>query len=332
MGSLPRVLAVLLFAAVMSPAVAQRIVDRAFVTEAIQRGVVLWDVRAARDYAERHLPGAVGLGDAGEVLRDPNTEDYLPLDRLEKLLGDAGIDPAQEVIVYGSRGSAVAYFAFQTLGHFGAERHHVYHGGIEDWIEGGGAVTTEPGRRAPVALRLTPRADTMLTTPQMVSAARRGDAQIIDARTPGEFRGQDIRALRGGHIPGAVNIPYEQNWVDPLAAIKLARRQVDGNAGMSLKPTDSLRSLYANLDPSKETIVYCQSGVRASQTAAVLAELGFRNVRIYDSSWLGYGNTLDAPAENETFLNVGALMSRINRMQSRIDELEKRLGETGARR
>ena len=74
-----------------------------------------------------------------------------------------------------------------------------------------------------------------------------------------------------------------------------------------------------------EAIVYCQSGVRAAETATVLAELGFRNVKVYDSSWLGYGNTLDAPANDAVLLNVGALNNRISGMQARIDALEKEL-------
>jgi thiosulfate/3-mercaptopyruvate sulfurtransferase len=144
--------------------------------------------------------------------------------------------------------------------------------------------------------------------------------------------GQDIRAIRGGHIPGAINIPYEQNWVDPETRAKLARKQASSNAGMSLKPMEVLKQLYSKLDPNKETIVYCQSGTRASETAGVLQHLGFTNVKVYDSSWLGYGNTLDAPAENVTFFNVGLLNSRISALQGRIDQLEKELAEAKAKK
>ncbi|MBS0303597.1 MAG: hypothetical protein JSR16_15720, partial [Proteobacteria bacterium] len=138
----------------------------------------------------------------------------------------------------------------------------------------------------------------------------------------------DIRALRGGHIPGAVNIPYEMNWSDPETLQKLAQKTVGDSRGMSLKPTPELQALYAKLDPNKETVVYCQSGARASETAGVLEQLGFRNVKVYDSSWLGYGNKLDAPAANETIFNVGALNGRIAAMQKRIDTLEKELAAT----
>ncbi len=71
-------------------------------------------------------------------------------------------------------------------------------------------------------------------------------------------------------ISGAVNTPYEQNWVDPETQTKLARKEVSNNAGMSLKRTADLKQLYSRFDPKKETIVYCQSGARASETAGVL--------------------------------------------------------------
>ena len=129
-------------------------------------------------------------------------------------------------------------------------------------------------------------------------------------------------------MPGAINIPYEQNWIDPLTLQKLANKQVNDSRGMSLKSTADLKALYSKLDPEKETVVYCQSGVRASETAGVLEQLGFKNVRVYDSSWLGYGNKLDAPANNATVFNVGALSARLGALQVRIDALEKELAAT----
>ena len=112
----------------------------------------------------------------------------------------------------------------------------------------------------------------------------------------------------------------------------LARKEVSNNAGMSLKRTADLKQLYSRFDPKKETIVYCQSGARASETAGVLQELGFTNVKVYDSSWLGYGNTLDAPANNVTFFNVGLFSSRISTLQERVNQLEKELADAKARK
>jgi thiosulfate/3-mercaptopyruvate sulfurtransferase len=230
--------------------------------------------------------------------------------------------------VYGAKANPSAYFGLVTLQYFGAAQAHVYHGGIDDWTEAGHAVSTEPAKPAPVALKLEPRPELMVETAEVVKKLRDPDVQIVDVRTPREYRGEDVRAIRGGHIPGAVSINYVENWSDPEAQSKLDRRATTRKDGLDLKPREQLRSLYAKLDPTKETIVYCQSGVRASETATVLKDLGFRNVRVYDSSWLGYGNTLEAPAESVTFFNVGAMTGRMGAMQRRIEALEKELAES----
>jgi thiosulfate/3-mercaptopyruvate sulfurtransferase len=211
--------------------------------------------------------------------------------------------------------------------YFGGSKVSVFHDGIEGWQEAGNAVETADAQRAPIALKLTPRADLIASTEDVVTRARRGDVQIVDARTASEYLGNDVRAIRGGHIPGAVNIPYEQNWKDPETNSKLSRRQVPDNKGAGLAATEELKKLYAKLDPTKETVVYCQSGVRAAETAAVLETLGFGKVKVYDASWLGYAARLDAPAERETFFNVGAMNGRMASMQRKIEDLERMIGE-----
>ena len=307
------------------------IVDTAFVEQAIARGVIVWDVRASADYQRGHLPGAVNIGAVAQALRNPNTEDFLPTAQVEKALGSAGIDPAQEIVVYATRGEANAYMAAYALRYFGGRVAHVYHDGIDGWRAAGRDISTVAARRDAVALKLTPDTTLGIATKDMLAAQKRAGVQIIDARTVGEFSGNDIRAIRGGHIPGAINIPYENNWVDPDAALKLARKQVADNRGMSLKPLQELGKLYAALDPEKETIVYCQSGTRAAETAIVLAQLGFKNVKVYEPSWLGYAAVLSAPANNETFFNVGALNARLSAMQGRIEQLERELASEKAR-
>jgi thiosulfate/3-mercaptopyruvate sulfurtransferase len=308
------------------------IADEAYVAEAIARNAIIWDVRPADAYAAGHIAGAVNIGDAPRVLRDDNTEDFIATERIEKILSAAGLDPKREIIVYGSRGTWMPYFGQYTIRYLGGANVRVYHEGIEGWTAAGRATSRETPTTVAVALKLEIDPSVAATTKEVVARLNDPDVQIIDARTPKEFAGEDIRAIRGGHIPGAVNIPYEQNWVDPETPAKLSRKQVTTNAGMSLKPVADLKRLYARFDPNKETIVYCQSGARASETAGVLQELGFTKVRVYDSSWLGYGNTLDAPADNVTFFNVGLLTSQLSTLQQRVNQLEKELAEAKARR
>ena len=299
------------------------IVDAAYVKEAQARGAVVWDVRGTPQYKKGHIPGAVNIGDAGTVLREMTKEDFIETAKIEKILGDAGIDPAREVIVYGDRGSPYAYFGRFALRYFGGSNIPVFHDGADGWVAAGNALETADATRPAVTLKLTPNPALSASTDEVAGLLGKPGVQIIDARTPAEYSGQDVRAIRGGHIPGSVSIPYEQNWKDPETPAKLAQKKVPDNSGMSLKPADDLKALYAKLDPAKETVVYCQSGVRASETASVLEQLGFKNVKVYDSSWLGYAARLNAPAENETFFNVGATMGKIGALTKRIDDLER---------
>ncbi len=303
------------------------IVDAAGTEAALARGAIVWDVRGEEDYRKGHVPGAVNMDDVLMQLRESRSEDYLPVPQLAKLLGDAGIDPAQEIVVYGPKAAVSAYFTAITLQWLGGDSVHIFHGGIDDWKAAGNAVATEPTKRAPIALTLSPRQGMLVDTREVMARIGEAGVQIVDARTTREFSGDDIRALRGGHIPGAVNVPYESNWVDPDTPRKLARKQVSNKDGMNLKATEDLKALYAGLDPAKETIVYCQSGVRASNTAAVLQSLGFTNVKVYDSSWLGYGNQLDAPAESVSYFNVGRVNNLLNQLQGRVDDLEAQIAE-----
>ena len=301
------------------------IVDTAYVVDAQKRNAIVWDTRSAAMYKQGHIPGAVNVGDIGHELRDEHREDYIALARIEKILGDAGIDPSKEIVVYGLKGNPYVYFGLVTLQYFNAANAKIYHGGIDDWKAAGQTVATEPSTLAPIVLKIKVRPELLVDTAEVVRRLKDPKVQIVDARTPEEYRGEDIRAIRGGHIPGAIPIHYMENWVDPDTQVKLDKKLVNNKDGMNLKPRKELLALYAKLDPDKETIVYCQSGIRASETATVLADLGFKNVRVYDSSWIGYGATLDAPAEDVTFFNVGNMQSKMNAMQKRIDNLEKEL-------
>ena len=301
------------------------IVDLEYVKSAQQRGVIIWDVRASNQYLEGHIPGAINVGDIGTVLRDPNREDFIDLAEINSIFNKAGLDTNKEIIVYGSRGNPYAYFGLFTINYFGGKQAKVFHDGIDGWADAGLLIEKTPSTLASINMRLIPQENLVVTNEQMRSLYNNQSVQVVDARTFNEFKGNDVRAIRGGHIPGAVSIPYEQNWKDPATGSKLAKKEVKTNVGMSLKSKDELNALYSKLDPNKETVVYCQSGVRAAETATVLQNLGYKNVKIYDSSWLGWASHLASPVADETYLNVGMLNARIAAMQNKINELEARL-------
>lgn len=310
--------------AVASEAIAPQIVDTAFVADAMQRGAMLWDARVQEEFRKGHIPGAVNVGDPLRVLRSENSEDYIPTNMIEEILGGVGLNPAKEIIVYAGKAVPSAYFGLFTLQYFGADNVRVYHGGIDDWKAAGRPITAQAIERESIKLTLQPRQDIVIETSEVLSKLDRSEVQILDVRTQREFDGEDIRALRGGHIVGAINIPYERNLTG-LAPRKPGTSPQNAKDALALKSEADLRALYALLDPDKETIVYCQSGSRAAITTAVLKDLGFKNVRLYDASWLEYGNTLDAPAEEVRFFNVGLYNSRLTTLIKRVEELEKEL-------
>ncbi len=304
------------------PAAHPVVVDTGFVAQAAARGAILWDVRGEEEFQKGHIPGATSIGDAPASLRDGGSEDYLPVPQMERILGEAGIDLSREIVVYGAKALPSPYFAYQTLRYLGARRVHVYHGGFDDWKRAGKPVSTERTMLPPATVSATVDPRRLVTTKDIRARLNEPDLQILDVRTPREYSGDDLRALRGGRIPGAVSIPYEQNWIDPDTPRKLQNHQVADRNGMALKSRDALQSLYAGLDPGKETVVYCQSGMRASETAAVLEDLGFRDVKIYDGSWLAWGNDFEQPVESVSYFNVGRVQSTLNQLQGRIDALE----------
>jgi thiosulfate/3-mercaptopyruvate sulfurtransferase len=295
------------------------------VQQAIARGAIVWDVRDEKSFLEGHIPGAINIGEIGSVLRDPNKEDYIATEKIQKLFNDAGLNINRDIVVYGARGNPYAYFGLYTINYFGGKQAQVYHDGFDGWKSAGLPIQKERQTSAPVSVNLVPQAQLVVSNEEMFKLAQSKSVQIVDARTPDEYSGKDVRTIRGGHIPNSVNIPYEDNWQDPATAIKLSKKQVSDNTGMSLKSEADLKKLYANLDPDKDTVVYCQSGVRAAETAVVLKSLGFKKVKVYDSSWLGWGNNLKAPVADETFLNVGALNAKLSAMQNRINQLEEAL-------
>lgn len=276
------------------------ILDAEGTAAAIARGALVWDARDAAAYRQAHLPGAVTVADADRLLRLPAPKEVGELLRAEKSLAEAGLDLGREIVVYANRGSPRAYAAMAAVQYFGGRQVAVFHDGIEGWHESGRPIETGDGRRRPAVVRLTPDPRMTVTTEELIARLKDPAVQIVDTRTPTEYAGRDVRAARAGHVPGAVNIPYEENWIDPDANLKIARRQVADTRGMALKPTAELRRLYAGLDPAKETIVYCQTGGRASETFGILKELGFRNVRLYKGSWAAWAARPEAPIESGT--------------------------------
>jgi len=290
-------------------------------------GVVLVDARGASDYKKGLIPGAVVLGEKpGAVgLRDVNAR-VLPVKKLEKILGEAGLTLGNEIIVYGAKGDTGPDVVFWILEYLGAGKAKVYHGGFDDWTAAKHPVTNEPRKLPAAQFTAKVRADVLATTDYVKKNLQNKEIQFLDSRTAKENSGDDIRALRGGYIDAAnhVNIPYEQAWKDPDTAKKLAEKTVKDRDGMALKDAAGIKELYKGLDPNKEVVAYCQTGTRSTQTYAALREAGYKKVRNYDDSWVVWGSDERLPAKNVTwfdFVKMNAAMKRLEALEKRMEEI-----------
>jgi thiosulfate/3-mercaptopyruvate sulfurtransferase len=276
------------------------IVDVAFVEKAMKRGAIVWDIRAPSGYDLGHIPGAISIGFVADALLDQKTQQFLPIEVIAARLGEGGIDLTREIVVYGGiHGMSYPYFAQFALEYFGARRVHVFHGGIDGWKAARKPVSTLTSKRKPVKVRPFANPALLATSGEVLSRIGNPGVQFVDVRSLAEFVGDQSETLNGGHIPGAIHIPNGQNLVDPDTMRRIMAHETTDISGLGLKNRAALRRLYAGLDPRKETIVYCHTGIRASMTAAVLARLGFHSVRVYHASWFEYGNLADAPVEKQ---------------------------------
>lgn len=273
---------VLVFAPWAEAAFSGEILDAKATAKAIAKGAIAWDVRSAEDFRAGHVPGAVNIGSVSAALLDAKTQLFLPIERIASRLGAAGIDLKREIVVYGTAGSPYPYFAQWALDYFGVRTVHVFHDGFEGWRAARRPISLGDARRKPVKVRPIANPAMLVTTGEVISRLDRPGVQFVDTRRMSEYEGIEVETLRGGHIPGAVHIP---------AALNLR------GESKALLSTRELQRLYSRLDPRKEIIVYCHTGIRAAMTAAILTRLGFRSVRVYHASWFEYGNQADAPVE-----------------------------------
>ena len=322
-------LAGVVFFAGIGTAYAQHvIVDMDYVVKNKDKpGVVVVDARAAGDYKKGLIPGAIVLGEHGgaKELRDVDAR-ILPVKKLEKILGDAGIKRENEIIVYGAKGDTGPTVVFWILEYLGVEKAKVYMGGMDDWTKAKQHLTNEVRKLPAAQFTAKVRPELIATTEFVRKNLHNKDVQFLDSRTAKESSGDDIRALRGGHIAAVnhVNIPYESAWVDPEAAKKLAQKKVQDREGMALKDAAGLKELYKHFDPKKEVVAYCQTGTRSTQTYAVLREMGYQKVRNYDDSWIVYGSDSSLPIANASyydFVKANAAIKRLDALEKKVEEL-----------
>ena len=242
-------------------------------------------------YDVAHIPEAVGW-DWHSQLCDPVRRDIVPPGAFAELMSRDGIGPDTTVVLYGDNNNWFAAWAFWQLQIYGHANVRIMNGGRSKWIAEGRPVSAERPKVGAVDYP-TPTADftARARLPELLASIESDDLALVDVRSPLEYSGELLAppglpetCQRGGHIPGAVNVPWGE---------------VCGEDG-TFKSAEELRELYAakGVTESKPTIAYCRIGERSSHTWFVLRYLlGFANVKNYDGSWTEWGNLVGAPIE-----------------------------------
>ncbi len=242
-------------------------------------------------YETGHIPGAVKV-DWFTVLQHPLRRDFLTKAEFEQLCSQLGISNDTMVVFYGDKSNWFAVYAFWLFEYFGHQNRKVMNGGRARWVAENRPLTLE--------IPQYPRTNYKAKEPDQSIRAFREDVMrhlerrlpMVDVRSPKEYTGELIHmpgypqegAQRGGHIPGAINIPWAQ-------AV---------NEDGTFKSIEELKALYQarGITRDKEVIAYCRIGERSSHTWFVLKYLlGYPRVKNYDGSWTEWGNLVGVPIE-----------------------------------
>ena len=242
-------------------------------------------------YETGHIPGAVKV-DWHTELNDPVTRDYVDGARFAELMRDKGISRDSTVVIYGDKNNWWAAYALWVFTLFGHEDVRLLDGGRTAWVGEGRPMTTDKPDPEPADYPEVERDDSRIRAFREDVLAHLG-GPLIDVRSPGEFSGELLHmpdypqegALRGGHIPGAANVPW-------------ARAAAEDGTFRTRSELDALYGGEAGLSPDDDVVVYCRIGERSSHTWFVLTHLlGYGSVRNYDGSWTEWGNSVRAPIE-----------------------------------
>jgi thiosulfate/3-mercaptopyruvate sulfurtransferase len=241
---------------------------------------------AKAEFAAAHVPGAVHF-DIDEIAdRSSALPHMLPSAvQFAAAVGALGISERDHVLVYDSVGVVSAARVWWTFRVFGHERVSVLDGGLRKWMAEGRPL--QAGEAMPLPRRYVPhfRGELVRTLRQMQDNVGKPVEQVIDARSPGRFAGTEPEpraGLRGGHIPGSINVPFQR------------MHNVDG----TMAAPERLRQTFeeAGLDLQRPLVATCGSGVTAAILALGLHRVGRDDVAIYDGSWTEWGGLPESPA------------------------------------
>jgi thiosulfate/3-mercaptopyruvate sulfurtransferase len=244
-------------------------------------------------YERGHIRNAVKITWHTDLV-DTVNRDVVSAANFQKFAQSAGISQDTTVVLYGDKNNWFAAWGAWIFNLYGAKDVRLLDGGRVKWEKDGRALTTAVTTKAKgnfVSTRLDKSLRATLLQDIIPVAKKRVKADLIDIRSADEFSGKIFApagfqelAVRAGHIPGAINVPWGSNV----------------NADGTFKTVADLKKLYADkgVDGKQPIITYCRIGERSSLTWFVLSEILGYDVKNYDGSWTEYGNTVGVPISN----------------------------------
>jgi len=252
-------------------------------------------------YRQGHLPGAYLVWWKKDI-NDADRRDIINKQQFEALMSKVGATNETELILYGDFNNWFAAFAFWVFRYYGHKKIKIMNGGRKKWEMEKREYTKQDPRQGTEGnssskqgkyVSQPPDEGVRAYLPDVKRAMEKAETVLVDVRSPKEFTGEITappeypmeHAQRGGHIPGAIHVPWAQ-----------AIKEADG----TFKNVEELKSLYSGkgLTPDMEVIAYCRIGERSSHTWFVLKYLlGYPSVRNYDGSWTEWGNMIGNPIE-----------------------------------
>ena len=242
------------------------------------------DVRPAEDYAKGHIPGATHFDLFGLSLVDTSEAPLKAfMHMIHHVLELRGVSENKEVVFYENNSGMRAARGVWFLEYYGHPNVKMLDGGYQAWKAAGAPLTTDAAPPKAATFKITERRDVLASADDVLRSLHKRDIAILDTRSVGEYRGAQVRAARGGAIPGAIHI----EWTDNIAP--------DG----TFKSDAALTAMYdqAGITADKEVISYCQGGYRAAHSYVALRLLGFPKVRNYIGSWKEWGDRTDLPID-----------------------------------
>jgi thiosulfate/3-mercaptopyruvate sulfurtransferase len=244
-------------------------------------------------YEKGHIPGAIAWN-WNKDLHAPVGRDYIDQAGLAALLGAAGAADDTTVVLYGGNNNWFAAYAYWLLRYLGASNVKLLNGGRKKWELESRSMTQDVETYSATQVEVAGSVNAKIRAfrDYVLERVRKGDAGLVDVRSPEEYRGEKLapdhlpqeQAQVPGHIPGAANIPWAKA----------------ANEDGSFKSADELLELYGGqgITADREVIAYCRIGERSSHTWFALTELlGFQDVKNYDGSWTEYGSLVGVPVE-----------------------------------